>query len=229
MSDGAIFLLILIGWLTIGIGTAVVLQRRGHGLFGWSLLGALFGPLVVGMAIQAARGERDSRPRRVASGTPGRGGIDVLVGVDGSSESRAALRAAVELFGERIGRLSVATVVDYDAAETGRPCEELEAARRHLDEAAALVSPLRPETLVLAGVPAQALDEYAVEQGFDVIAIGHRGAGRAERLLGSVATRMARDGSVPVLMGGAVSDRRHSRPAVRAVSASDAGLTFPRR
>jgi nucleotide-binding universal stress UspA family protein len=220
VTDQGTFLIVLAVWLITGLGTAVLMRRRGHALFGWTLIGALFGPLVIGMAYQAARVERDARPRVISRGAAGPGSIDVLVGMDGSAESTETLAAVVSLLGERIRRLTVATVIDYDMADTGLPTVELAAARRALVEAAALVAPCEAETIILPGKPAEALDAYAAAGGYHVIAVGRRGAGRSTRLLGSVATKMAHEGSVPVFMCGSMAIHTRAANPVAAKAAA---------
>jgi nucleotide-binding universal stress UspA family protein len=200
VTDQSAFLIVLAVWLATGLGTAVLMRARGHALFGWTLIGALFGPLVIGMAYQAARLERDAQPRVISPGTAGPGTVDVLVGIDGSPEATAALATVVALLDSRIRRLTIATVIDYDMADSGLPSEELALARRALVDATIQVAPLEAETVVLPGQPAEALNAYALEHSYDLIAVGRRGAGRSTRLLGSVATKMAHEGAVPVFM-----------------------------
>jgi nucleotide-binding universal stress UspA family protein len=125
--------------------------------------------------------------------------IDVLVGVDGSPESFAAVVGVGELFGSRLGRLSVATVIPRDAVSAA--CAD---ATGLLRRAAFLVAD-RAERIVLRGSPATALGEYAAGNGYDVIAVGTTGRGFAKALLGSVATELARRTKTPVLLFG--SDR----------------------
>src|SRR5690348_5187902 len=90
--------------------------RRGHDSFGWLVLGTVLGPLGVILAI-AARSDEKLDPARLRLGPraiPASGTIDVLVGYDGSAESLAALQTVPALLGDRLGRLTVATVVPYD-------------------------------------------------------------------------------------------------------------------
>jgi nucleotide-binding universal stress UspA family protein len=55
---------------------------------------------------------------------------------------------------------------------------------------------------VLTGRPDRALRAYAVAHGFDVIVVGNRGHGMSNAVLGSVATRLASQGEIPVLVAG---------------------------
>jgi hypothetical protein len=59
------------------------------------LLGLLLGPIALLLALVEVRNERPWWTRLVASGDPGRGPVDVLVGIDGSPESAASTTAAL--------------------------------------------------------------------------------------------------------------------------------------
>lgn len=186
-------------WMGIGVVLAVVMGRRGHSSFGWLVLGAVLGPLAVVLAIDAWGHSEELEPDPVGSqGRVRRGPVDVLVGFDGSPESAAAADAVVELFAERVGRLTVATVVPYSDA---RP--DVASAADALRRLAAR-TPDRPCDLeILHGHPAAALIEYAAAGGYDVIAAGTRAGGITDAILGSAATELARDSKVPVLLVGA--------------------------
>lgn len=194
--------------LTTGVTTAVVMGRRGHHPFTWGVLGTAFGPLVIPLAISSVRRERLARLARPSAGGTGPGGADVLVGVDGSPEATVALLTIVELLGPGLHRLTLATVIDYDTALSEGPWHEREHAEAELDRAAGLVDKAlgrRPETIVLAGRPAEALLQHATEGGYRFLAIGSRGRGASRLLLGSVASQLAHHTEIPVLIiGGGV-------------------------
>jgi nucleotide-binding universal stress UspA family protein len=202
MTTGQIFLLIGVAWIATGLIVTFVMGRRGHDLFNWGVLGAVFGPLVVFLAIDAARRERETRqaPRQVRPGTVGPGPVQVLVGIDGSPESTAALGHAIDLLGDRIGRLTLAAVIDYDAALTSRPWGAQDDAERTLETCAATVVAYDPETIVLAGSPASALLGHATSKDYDLLVIGSRGHGASKAVLGSVAARLIRAPELPVLV-----------------------------
>ena len=206
MSASGLLLGMFLTWSVIGIASAFVMGRRGHAPFSWFFLGAVFGPLVIPLAFSRAR-----QARTVGSATAGaghwQGPVDVLVGIDGSAESIAAAKVVGALLGDRIGRLVLATVVDYDTALGGDDAPAHRAARLTLAEAAddaAESSPRAPDTVVLAGKPADALASHAVDGNFDVLAIGCRGRGASKLVMGSVATQLSRGTPTPVLI---VSDQ----------------------
>jgi nucleotide-binding universal stress UspA family protein len=210
MTDAEVVMLIAAGvFLLIGIATAIGMGRRGHDPWMWGVLGALFGPLVIALLFVRRRG--DERPAekvlRVGAIATGDATITVLVGVDGSPESLAAASAVVDLLGDRMRSLTLATVLDLDAVDAiraqpdGRSVFERDA-RSVLDEAAARASGVDASTVILGGRPADALVSYAQSHDVDLIAIGRRGTGLSEAVLGSVAERLVREPGVLLLVAG---------------------------
>src|SRR5215207_1591148 len=89
------------------------------------------------LAIVEVRNERPWWTRLVASGDPGSGPVDVLVGIDGSPESAAATSAALELLSDRVGRLTLVAVTEVDDSVAGH--QERARLRDELDRQAAAV------------------------------------------------------------------------------------------
>jgi nucleotide-binding universal stress UspA family protein len=201
MSDSfGLVLAIAACWVAIGLTLSVVMGRRGHDTAGWLVLGTLLGPLAVALAVDAERHEERLEPARLPGGprTPaGQGPVDLLVGFDGSAESADAVQTAVELLGPRIGRLTVATVLPYDDVRG-----EERQAHEELRRLAARMPGRGVELEVLHGHPATALRSFACDGGYELIAVGTRGAGITKAILGSAATELARDSEVPVLLVG---------------------------
>ena len=203
-ATGALTVLIL-SWVVIGVAAAIVMGRRGHAPYSWALMGAVLGPLVVPLMISATRRERTSptaasRHPDVARTDPARDGLDLLVGIDGSDQSMGALRRAIELFGPFATRVTIATVLDYDAGLANAPRGEQERAREILASAARLAAGLlgrEPDTVVLTGRPDEALVRHARE-GDALLVVAPRGKGASRVLFGSVASRLARGVDVPV-------------------------------
>jgi nucleotide-binding universal stress UspA family protein len=204
-----VVVLVVTAWVAAGACLAVVMRRRGHELFPWLLPGVVFGPLLVPYAWDQLRRDRDAHPHVFSAGAKGTGAVDVLVGLDGSPESRAAMRAAVALLGPRIGRFALATVLDF---ETAMPDVELledagwvDARRRFAAElagTAATIEGVAPATVLLGGPPARSLAEYAEEHGYELLVIGRRGKGLSKMVLGSVASELVHRATVPVLIAG---------------------------
>jgi nucleotide-binding universal stress UspA family protein len=194
-------------FLCIGIVTAVVMGRHGHDPWTWGVVGTLFGPLVIPLVIGWHWRDRRSEERVVhlpEAVNPNVGGISVLVGIDGSAESATLGRTVVDLFGTRLGALTLATVVDFDAMEamhTEHSAFE-QNARALLANGAAEVEAADPTTVILGGRPADALLEYARRHDIDLIAIGARGKGLSQAVLGSVAEQLIRQRYFGVLVAG---------------------------
>jgi hypothetical protein len=132
--------------------------RRGHSAFEWFLIGAILGPIALPLAWGRIGSEAAVRNREIVDALPrrGTGSVDVLVGIDGSPESEAALRTAVEILGPRIGRLTLAGVTGFDygspqaQADTNRALETLRAMAGSANASA-------PGITILSGRPADAL------------------------------------------------------------------------
>jgi nucleotide-binding universal stress UspA family protein len=205
--------LLMATFVCIGLVLAIVMGRLGHSPFAWGLLGLVLGPIALLLALAAARGQQPWS-RLVAAGVPGSGPVDVLVGIDGSPESAAATTAALDLLGERVGRLTLVAVAELDDSVAGR--EQQERLQGELERQAEAVRvwlrehrqhdqgapPVVPELVLRSGQPAAVLDRIAAEDGYGLLVVGARGAGLSSVLLGSVATRLAARASVPVLVIG---------------------------
>jgi nucleotide-binding universal stress UspA family protein len=199
MDVATILIIIVLGWALFGVSMSLLMGRWGYKPFTWLLLALVLGPLVLPVA---ANTNRLDRPRVVARPSTGRnrsGSVDVLAGVDGSAESETAVRSAIDLLGPRIGRLTIATVVDFDTAAMSPLSEEQRRARELVDRATEPIEP-RAETIVLSGQPADVLRKFAAENGYELIVVGRRGWGMSTRLLGSVASALAHGGDVPTLI-----------------------------
>lgn len=209
MTDGFGYAVAVAGvWLAIGLGLSRVMGKRGHDAFAWFVLGMLVGPLAVVLALEAWRHGESPRPARLgyAGPAPGGGGpVDLLVGYDGSLESGAAIEAAQDMLGDRLGRLTVATVVPYDA---GRAVERT--AMVSLERQAGRAGAQTPEFEVLHGRAASSLRRRAAQGGYNLLAVGTRGAGVSKAIFGSAASELASQTTVPVLLVGAAqpSERR---------------------
>jgi nucleotide-binding universal stress UspA family protein len=144
--------------------------------------------------------------------------VKVLVGVDGSEDSRAAVKflrrfplppevsvcmahvvhVPSPAFGEHKGY--------YETAELGGELERLKTAaevdgKKILDEAAKLLEGVHVETVVTAGPPAQRLVDLAGEKGVSLLVVGSRGLTGVERfLMGSVSLQICHQAPSTVLV-----------------------------
>jgi nucleotide-binding universal stress UspA family protein len=203
MSITATLLLVGAAWLAIGVVLAVVMGRRGFDPFVWWLLGTVLGPLAIVLAVASGRERRHRAPVH-QGGVPVRGCVDILVGLDGSAHAVVALQMALDLLGDRLGRVALATVLPLDDSSQRRV--DKSAARERLDGVAATVaragSEVPPRMVLLYGQPADELERLAMDEGYDLLVVGARGAGLSTALLGSTATTLAARGRVPVLVAG---------------------------
>jgi nucleotide-binding universal stress UspA family protein len=135
----------------------------------------------------------------------------VLVGVDGSGESGAALKYAVAEANRRGARLRVVSTYfpEYSVHGRTQPLTSSEAAievdvekeaRRMVEDALAGESPQPPvEIVVAAGPAAGVLIDMSAE--VDVLVLGHRGRGGfASMLLGSVGMQCVLHARCPVIV-----------------------------
>jgi len=133
----------------------------------------------------------------------------VLVPLDGSPLSEAALAHALDVFDCPVTVLNVVTPLDASMSESGviereeREDEAREYADEVIDEAErrAAESGQSIETAVEEGDPAETIVAYADEHDVDQIVMGgHSGdaSDLTQRLLGTVATAVVREAPVTV-------------------------------
>jgi nucleotide-binding universal stress UspA family protein len=211
MSFTGFAFVVVIAWFAIGLGTSYLMARRGHDAFSWWLVGTAFGPLAIGyvlnrILLERGRTDRSHRP----AGASSEGNVDVLVGIDGSSEAEAALAATCAVLGPRLGRLVLANVLPFDTPVWS---ESRRNANMALELATLRVPHVEVEPIILQGPPVDELARYASANGFGLLAVGSRGKGPATVLLGSVASRLARADGVPVLIVSSGQAAGPSRPA----------------
>jgi nucleotide-binding universal stress UspA family protein len=231
MSSTAFLSLLMATFACIGFVLAIVMGRLGRSPFAWGLLGLLLGPIALLLALVEVRNERPLWTRLVASGDPGGGPVDVLVGIDGSPESATATTAALELLDGRVGRLTLVAVTDLDDSYAGREERarlqgelerQAEAVRAWLREREVRAKQMVvPELKLMAGRPATILDTIAAEDGYGLLVVGARGAGLSSVLLGSVASKLAARASVPVLVVGDRARTGRSERELRSVDQAD--------
>ena len=134
----------------------------------------------------------------------------ILVGVDGSLESRAAADYAADLARQMNAQITLAYILPvpvplapdgYLESLAAWEQAEREYGQSLLRELAARLSGITVETLSPAGPPAETLADLAKAGNVDLIVVGHRGRGAVTRLLlGSVADRLVQISPKPVLV-----------------------------
>ena len=193
--DGWFVLGLVAAWVLTGAVLAVVMRRHGHDLITWFALGAALGPFAVPLALERLR----DRPAPIVTEMPGE--ADLLVGVDGSPESVAALRDALALLGDRVTSVTVVTVLDHDERDTPAGDAARAAARQTLERVVSQIEGHDARWEILYGRADEALVAYAVAAGVEVIAVGARGRGASRTFFGSTAERLVGKSPVPVLVG----------------------------
>ncbi len=136
----------------------------------------------------------------------------ILVATDFSEIADDAIRAALELAGKLGAAVtllhvySLPTYLFFDGSTWVPPARVAadilseSAHRLALARDAAAPSGVPIETAVEEGAPAEQIVRYAAERGFDLIVVGTHGRRGLSRLaLGSVAERVVRTSSLPVL------------------------------
>lgn len=195
--------LIFITWAIIGVVAGVIMGRRGHSWFTWDAAGTVLGPLVVPIAVSTIKAAHAAPLVNLTHGRAGIGPVHAIVGVDGSRESDAALNAAMNILGDRLGTLTIATVIDFDAAATEQRSEARVNAEANLNAASANAvarTGRSPNTVMLSGPPARAIADYAATVGADLVVTGSRGRGLSKAVLGSTAAQLASNTKTPVLI-----------------------------
>ncbi|UPW00471.1 universal stress protein [Halorussus gelatinilyticus] len=145
--------------------------------------------------------------------------MQYLVAVDGSESSMDALRYAVEQAAATGAEVTAVSVVvpeqfftggddppaSYAAAADELVAEDVEDAEEEaqevLDEAAEIgeKTGVEVETGLLYGEPVEVLSEFAADEDYDAIFVGHRGhSERYEGLVGSTAKEIVGRATVPV-------------------------------
>ncbi len=136
--------------------------------------------------------------------------MKILVGVDGSDESRQAAHFAARIAQATGSGLELAYVLPV-VVDTSPEAVDLAVWQQHLTEKAQIVlyemsqgvpRPNTPvETSLLEGRPAEGLAKEARRDDIRMVVVGHRGRGAAARvLLGSVADRLVQICPKPVLV-----------------------------
>jgi nucleotide-binding universal stress UspA family protein len=131
---------------------------------------------------------------------------NILVAVDGSPDSAAALRHAATLARDQNARLTVLTVVPRAptpvGAGVGAPPDLTELHEEIVREALdALPDDVSVTTRIERGDIGGAILRVAAEADQDLVVMGSHGHSRVRRaLLGSVSERVLREATVPVLL-----------------------------
>jgi nucleotide-binding universal stress UspA family protein len=132
---------------------------------------------------------------------------NILVAIDGSEHSRAALEHAIALARDQHSRLTLITVVPPVAAVAVAGSAQVMSLQEQcfqetLDGAAAAVPQDVGMVRILAhGKPSREIAERLVNDDFDLVVMGTHGRGRVgEVVLGSVSRELLHRSRTPVLL-----------------------------
>jgi len=212
MPNSLIAALFVAVWVISGLTAAIFFHgRSGRRSPFWYAISIILGPFSLPIGWEMSRNrstevvERETALPPVGSTTPNQelATVRVLVGVDGSPESRDALRSAVCVLGNRIGSIVLAHVVDYDTAVMQRD-GATQAGHALLAEVASHLPAGTPAPAieVAVGRPPDALLDLVERESADLLVVGHRGQGLSRAVLGSVCDEVVRRCDRPVLVGG---------------------------
>jgi nucleotide-binding universal stress UspA family protein len=137
---------------------------------------------------------------------------NIVVATDGSPSSQTAAKTAAELAAQLGARITLIYVfepikyalpegyVPYTSEQLTEMTEHFEQMLRSAKTEVTAAGATQVETRLLQGVAADEICEFAKREGADLIVVGTHGRGLIERvLLGSVAEKVVRSASVPVL------------------------------
>ena len=130
----------------------------------------------------------------------------ILVALDGSADSKTALRHAVTLARDQNAKLTLMTVVPNTPTPVGPgvapPPETDESHNEIIKQALAEIPPdISVTTRLEHGEIADTILKLVASETYDLLVMGSHGHGRVHRaLLGSVSQRVLHTAAVPVLM-----------------------------
>ena len=97
-------------WVGTGLFSALLMGRRGHRHWYWTVVALLLGPLAWPVLAERRSGETP-HVQQMSAGQVAPG-LHLLAGIDGSEDSAHAATAAAHLLRATVGRVTLATVVD---------------------------------------------------------------------------------------------------------------------
>jgi nucleotide-binding universal stress UspA family protein len=196
----------LLMWAFAGVLIAWLSSRHGHNFWIMAVIGLAYGPLLVLIWIRGLKGQQTgSRLVRFDAREQRNGWIDVLVGLDGTSDCVESTGQALSTLGDAVGRVQLASVLDHEVFNSHDMFSIDERRIHYLQQAATKLALPHAELSLISGQPDKALHRHAAKHGFDLLVVSHRRAALPGAIRGSTATRLARSAEVPVLIGPATA------------------------
>lgn len=159
-------------WMGTGLVVAGLLGRRGHDQRAFSAMGLALGPFMIGIALGTARRcAASAQPIQLQTGHERDGDTRVLIGATGSGRTVAEAVPLLKRLGDAISVVTIAGIVDYEAAESPHWCDRKAHVAEQLDTARAILAEFDPGLVMLAGEPRSALRDYAASENYDRVLI----------------------------------------------------------
>lgn len=157
LSSTAVWVSLAIAmWASSGILVALVLGRRGHHVRSLLGLGAVLGPLFVPLALDVVR-HREPAARPIHLDPPRHvEGRHVIVAVLGDAETAADALPVLARFGP-VAAVTLAVLVDYEAADAPAGDDRRAEGQRRLTAAATFLTDPVPERVLVPGTADVAL------------------------------------------------------------------------
>jgi hypothetical protein len=169
--------LAVVAWLLVAPSLAWLMRRHGYDPIPWLLLGLLWSPLALILALVELVWPTPCAPRVLAPGRVQQGSLDVLVNLDSSPRSVEAAAKAIPQLRPRLRTLSLIRVLPRGV---GPRIQQRNAGELRRD-ATALGGP-DAQLVLLFGRPEQALGQYAATANHPlVITTGQPGLAQALR------------------------------------------------
>ena len=126
----------------------------------------------------------------------------ILVPVDGSNQSKEALRRAAFIARQFDASITLLSVVEFGKVMSGVQQVSTGGAEEMLKKMAKLVpEDIHVETEALLGDPAEVVVEEAEEEHYDLVVMGSRGLGKIKGIfMGSVSQQVVQECKCPVLV-----------------------------
>lgn len=146
-----------VAWVAAGVGTALVLERRGHHLRSLLGLAVVLGPLFVPLAFEFVhRREPAARPIHLDPAPAAGDGRHAVVAMLGEAEAVVDALPVLASFGQ-VTALTLAALIDYESADRTDTDELRRQAEQRLTAAATFLTDPTPARVLVPGTPDVAL------------------------------------------------------------------------
>jgi hypothetical protein len=160
--------LVVAVWIAIGLGTAVVLSRRGHEFGPHAALGVVLGPVFVFLALDIVRRREHDQPIQISSSTRSGGRRVLVVAVGDVEDPGAALESLRVLLGD-FGPITLAVPVEHEVAERVHRMNGAPPPSEKLDRIANALADRSPGRMLLPGRIDEAISIGVRETDADIV------------------------------------------------------------